>query len=425
MATYDFTLPDIGEGLHEAEIVGWLVKVGDEVKENDNIVEVQTDKAVVEISAPVSGRIEKFGAEPGEPVKVGETLVLFSGVDEQSAKGEAARETEVPDVPEKLPAEMKEAEEAEQPEEWKPKQRILAAPSVRKAAREAGVDLLTVEATGKGGKILAADLQRHIEEQSAEVSETPEARKPQQAARPETQREPAAEDWTEPIRGTRKAIFEGMTLAQSNAVMCTGVEEVNVTSLVRLRNELKPYAEQQTVKLTFLPFIIKAAARVLKQNPIFNASVDEAKMQIHYHGAVHIGIATSTEHGLLVPVIRHADRKSVLEIAKEIEELTEKARVRKLKAHELTGSTFTISNTGMTGGLFGTPIINYPEVAIMGIHKIEKRPIVVDDEITIGQMMMMSLTFDHRIIDGDPAGRFMNAVKTILQQPELLILDGK
>ncbi|MCP2035469.1 pyruvate dehydrogenase E2 component (dihydrolipoamide acetyltransferase) [Planomicrobium sp. HSC-17F08] len=407
MSNYHFALPDIGEGLHEAEIVTWLVKPGDRVEENDNIVEVQTDKAVVEISAPVTGEIEALGGEEGATVKVGDTLVVFSGVPSERAHGKTAEAVELPTPPETI---------AEK--ETKTAHRVLAAPSVRKAARVAGVDLADVVPTGKGGKILTADLQRHLET-SGQAPEQP------QPVLQETVSPASSQARTEKITGTRKAIFEKMTAAKQHAVMCTGMDEINVTKLVDLRKTLMPHAEEHQTKLTYLPFIIKAAAHVLKRYPLFNASVDEANMEIRYHEEVHIGVATATDNGLLVPVIKHADQKSVLELAKELEELSQKARDRKLKSHELTGSTFTVSSTGGGGGFYATPILNHPEVAIMGVHKISKQAIVVDDEIQIGHMMGMSLTFDHRIIDGEPSGQFMNGVKKLLETPELLILEGK
>ena len=423
MSTYDFKLPDIGEGLHEAEIVKWLVKEGDTVKENDSIVEVQTDKAVVEISAPVSGEIEKLGGEEGTAIKVGEILVRFSRISDERAQGAIAEEVEFPTPPEEV--QVSKASK-ENPVKKNPNDRILAAPSIRKAARDAGVDLREVNPTGKGGKILAKDLQRHLDNgQEQEKREQSEEQEISPLAANQHIVFPSTEDRIEKITGTRKMIFEKMTKAQRNAVMCTGMDEVNVSSLVQMRRTLMPNAEQQQIKLTYLPFIIKAVTHTLKRYPIFNSSVNEENMTIQYHQDIHIGVATATENGLVVPVIKHADKKSILEIAKEIEELTQKARNKKLKAAELTGSTFTISNTGSQGGWYATPIINYPEVAIMGIHKIKKQAIVVDDEIQIGHMMGMSLTFDHRIIDGEPSGRFMHHVKEILEKPELLILEAK
>ncbi|MGO1059406.1 dihydrolipoamide acetyltransferase family protein [Planococcus sp. FY231025] len=408
MPTYNFTLPDIGEGLHEAEIVRWLVQPGDQVKENENIVEVGTDKAVVEISAPVSGTIQALGGAEGSQVKVGKTLVVFTDVSDERAHGKAAEAIELPAVPVSHRVERKHGE------------RILAAPSVRKAARDAGVNLREVAPTGKGGKILAADLQRHLGVGAGQVPGTaqaaPVSKMPERSAFAEN-----AGARTEPITGTRRAIFNRMTAAKQHAVMCTGMDEVDATALVALRSSLLPHAEG----LTYLPFVIKAVTQNLKKYPVFNSSVDEENMEIRYHEAIHIGIATATEQGLLVPVIKNADRKSVLEIAAEIAELTQRARERKLAPSELTGSTFTVSSTGNGGGWYATPILNHPEVAILGVHQIKKQPIVVSDEICIGHLMGMSLTFDHRIIDGEPVGRFMGGVKELLEKPELLVLSAR
>lgn len=404
MTTYNFTLPDIGEGLREAEIVSWLVKIGDAVKENENIVEVQTDKAVVEISSPVTGRIARFGGEAGDIVKVGETLVVFDTA-ENRQEPERSDYTEI-------------RYNVSQPEKKKGPSRVLAAPSVRKAAREAGIELSHVTASGKNGKITSEDLMQYIEMQKDSTKLNEKSAEKQNAPildMPKTER----------ITGVRKAIFHKMTESKNNAVQCTGMDEINVTELVKMRDTLIPYANRDSIKLTYLPFVIKAVAHALRRQPIFNSSVDEEKMEIIYHESIHMGIATATEDGLLVPVIRHVDQKTVWELANEIEELTAKARNKKLSPGELTGSTFTISSTGGQGGWFATPIINYPEVAILGVHKIKKQPIIVEDTIEIGHMMGVSLSFDHRIIDGEPANQFMTTVKEILESPALLIMEGK
>ena len=296
--------------------------------------------------------------------------------------------------------------------------RIMAAPSVRKAARDAGVDLTKIVPTGPNGKILAIDLQRYIEQGNEGVYVDIPMQKPLEISR--------SEDLpSEKIKGVRKIIFENMKRSVSHAVHCTGMDKVNVSELVKVRSELLPYAEKVNVKLTYLPFVVKAVSIMLKKSPLFNSTVNEEEMLIIYNKEINIGIAMATEHGLIVPVIKNADQKSILEIAEELSELSKKAEDRKLKSSDLTGSTFTISNTGSKGGWFATPIINHPEVAIMGIHKIKKEPIIVDDQIKIGHMMGMSITFDHRVIDGEPAGIFMNGVAELLEKPELFILMSR
>lgn len=405
MTAYEFLLPDIGEGLHEAEIVTWFVAVGDYVKENENMVEVQTDKAVVEITAPVSGKIEALGGKEGEKITVGDVLVKFG-------------ETAVEKVASPIEKTREEQEETKLLPTKPSTTRIMAAPSVRKAARVAGVDLSKIVPTGKNGKILAVDLKNYIEQKqrNENIDVDIPLQKPQEIIGD-------IELESEKIKGVRKAIFENMKQSVSHAVHCTGMDKANVSGLVKVRSELLPYAEKLNIKLTYLPFIVKAVSIMLKKYPIFNSTVDEEEMLIIYNNEINIGIAMATEQGLIVPVIKNANQKSIIEIAKELSDLSNKARERKLISSDITGSTFTISSTGSKGGWFATPIINHPEVAILGIHKIEKEPIIVNDQIEIGHMMGMSLTFDHRVIDGEPSGNFMNGVAKLLEYPEKFLLE--
>ncbi|MCW1927392.1 dihydrolipoamide acetyltransferase family protein [Bhargavaea beijingensis] len=406
MREYIFRLPDIGEGLHEAEIVGWLVPEGSRVKENQDFVEVQTDKAIVEISSPVSGTLIRQGAAEGENVRVGDPLAVFS------VTGGVGRTA----TPQKFQGEESDLPTGERTDQPRSPIRILAAPSVRKAARDAGIDLLEVKGSGKAGKILMKDLESHKAKRDNGVHSA--------GIGAETSLSLEETDGAyelEKIKGVRKVSFDRMTKAAHTAALCTGMDEMDVTHLVELRQQLNDLTAR---KLTYLPFIVKAAARALRLNPVFNATVDEEKMELKKYRAIHIGIATATEEGLLVPVVRHADRLTIGELAAEIERLSEGARSRKLGPTELTGSTFTVSSTGGSGGFYATPIVNFPEVAILGVHAIKKRPAVVDDEIVIRQLMGMSLTFDHRVIDGEPAGKFMNDFKSLLEQPELFVLQS-
>jgi pyruvate dehydrogenase E2 component (dihydrolipoamide acetyltransferase) len=467
---YEFKLPDIGEGLHEAEIVTWFVKIGDFVKENDNVVEVQTDKAVVEISSPVTGTIHSLGAAEGEVVKVGNTLITI--LEESKSQNEPLSKQHQ-DIPshtfqqahqrplqtettmtqneessnrrtiqtasiEQIPATQKMQQsisiQSTSSSNRPLKKRVIAAPSVRKLARELGIDITDVPPTGKAGKVTDEDVRNfHRQSQNeaavALASEVEEYSLKGQSKDTKSMMEIERVDEVqgerrESIQGIRKVIYENMKKSTSTAIHCTGMDEVVITKLVEVRKQLQPYAESMGVKLTYLPFFVKALAKALKHHPIFNASVDDERMEIVYKKEIHIGIATATIEGLIVPVIKHADRKSVVEIAQEIQDLSTRARERKLKPAELTGSTFTISNTGASGGWFATPIINYPEVAILGVHSIKKRPIVVNDEIVIGHVMGTSLTFDHRVIDGEPANRFMAHVHTYIENPERLILES-
>lgn len=406
MGNYNFNLPDVGEGLHEAEILAWLVSEGDQVKENSDLVEIQTDKAAVLISAPVDGTIKTLGGEEGENVKVGDLLVQFVNV--------AAGSQTTGEEPTQSQEETKKVLDV--PKDKNPTKRILAAPSIRKAARNAEIDLRDVDGTGSAGKILKKDLEAYIGQQK---NQTEKVERPKAA--PVI---PTEEDHEVPITGLRKVIFENMEIAKSKAVHCTGMDEVNVTKLIEMRQTLLPFTEQHNIKLTYLPFIVKAVSIALKKHGIFNSTINEEAMTIVYKKEINIGIAMATEQGLIVPVIKNADQKSIVELAKEITELSEKASNKKLVANELTGSTFTISSTGPNGGMYATPVINYPEVGILGVHSIKKQPIVAGDQIEIGHLMGMSITFDHRIIDGEPAGRFMSEVGQLLNTPELFVLEG-
>ncbi|PDM39284.1 MULTISPECIES: dihydrolipoamide acetyltransferase family protein [unclassified Geobacillus] len=394
---YEFKLPDIGEGLHEAEIVRWFIQEGDEVSVDQPIAEIQTDKAMVEITTPVAGKVAALAGPEGATVKVGEPLII---VDQQGGGAHAK------------------AVEESKPEQRK--KRVIAAPSVRKRAREMGVPIEEVEGTGEGGRVTLADLERYVKErESASAAAAPAL----EAAETPAVHKPAVNEERIPIRGLRKKIAEKMVKSAYTAPHVTGMDEIDVTKLVKIRTSLVKQLETESVKLTYLPFVIKAVTRALKEHPIFNATIDEETNEIVLKKEYHIGIATATKEGLVVPVIKHADQKSIRELAIELAELSEKAHRHTLRVDELQGSTFTITSTGANGGWFATPIINYPEVAILGVHSIKRKPVVIGDEIVIRDMMGMSLTFDHRVIDGEPAGRFMRTVAQILEHPEQLLLD--
>ncbi|OQP04666.1 dienelactone hydrolase [Geobacillus sp. 46C-IIa] len=429
---YEFKLPDIGEGLHEAEIIRWLIREGDVVKADQPIAEIQTDKAMVEMTTPVAGKVVALAGSEGATVKVGEPLIVVET--EASAAGEAA------------PAEDSHREAVSVAQEGAPRparKRAIAAPSVRKRAREMGVPIDEVEGTGEGGRVTLADLERYVREReaAAAVAEAVPSEGSEAAILPSgsvaTERKADTAAWTSiasmervvpeeeriPLRGLRKKIAEKMVKSAYTAPHVTGMDEVDVTKLVEIRKHLASQLAEERIKLTYLPFVIKAVTRALKQYPMFNASLDEETNEIVLKKRYHIGIATATKAGLVVPVIRDADQKSIRELAIEIAELSEKAHRQALRLEELQGSTFTITSTGAGGGWFATPIINYPEVAIFGAHAIKRKPVVIDDEIAIRDMMGISLTFDHRVIDGEPAGRFMRTVAHNLENPEVLLLD--
>lgn len=430
---FEFKLPDIGEGIHEGEIVKWLVKEGDFVREDQPMVEVMTDKATVEIPAPRAGKILKLHAKEGEVVKVGSVLVTIEEVGE--AKPEPKREPVTVSVapqprpePEPVAAVATAAATAitapppPPSPTAAPAQRVLATPATRKLARELGIDISQVQGTGPGGRVTDEDVRRFA---AARTAPPPPAPAPKPTA-PAFAPSAAATDRREeriPLRGIRKRIVEHMHKSKTTAAHFTYVDEVDMTELIQLREQMKPLAEQKGVKLTYLPFIVKASVAALKEMPMLNASLDETTGEIVLKKYYNIGIATATDDGLIVPVVKDADRKSLLEIAAEIERLAKAAREGKIALQDIQGGTFTITSLGALGGLFATPIINYPEVAILGIHEIKKRPVVKDNQIVIREIMYVSLSFDHRLIDGDVGARFCKKIISYLENPKLLFLE--
>lgn len=425
MSKFEFKLPDIGEGVTEGEIVSWLVAVGDQVSEDQEMVEVMTDKATVTIGAPKAGTIAELRGAVGDVVPVGETLVVFdlSGGGEAAAESAPAAKPEpaataVGDIKEELPgtAQASSAPAAAAPASDEPP---LAAPATRKLARELGVDLKQVPGTGSAGRITREDVEAFAKKGSAPAAAAVPAPAPLPVSAPPR----AAEDVRLPIRGLRKRIFENMARSKRTAAHFTYADEVECSRLVEVRGRTKKYAEEAGVKLTFLPFIVKAVVSALKKNPQLNTWVDDTTMEMVQKSNYDIGIATATEAGLIVPVLRNADRLSIIEIAREIDRLAADARIGKTKQEDVGGSTFTITSLGKLGGLFATPVVNYPEVAILGVHEMKKKPIVVGDEIRVGQVMVLSLSFDHRIIDGHVGAEFAQDVVRLLQDPDRLLVE--
>lgn len=410
---YVLKFTDIGEGLHEAEILKWYVNVGDKVKVDDPIIEVQTDKASVEITSPKSGVIKTRKGEEGDTIYVGDTLVEIELENETSAvqvpaDGPKNKQDTTSSIYEKYPN-LKQSPNAK---------RIIAAPSVRKLAREMGVDLQEVTGTAKNARITKQDVLNFAKQKTIDVQPVQ-----QQTPEPVKQVNQVEHDEIIPIRGLRKKIYENMVKSKFTIPHTTGMDEIHADRLVQFKEELNRFS---SVKITYLPIIVKVVVEALKRNPIFNAAVDEENGHIVLKKQYNIGIATATSKGLVVPVIHHADQKSIEEIAMEIAELSNRAEEGKLSIHEIQGGTFTISNTGMQGGFFATPIINYPEVAILGVHKIVEKPVILPNrEIGIGKVMGMSLSFDHRIIDGAHVGMFMNDIKTALEHPEAWIIKAR
>lgn len=417
----DFKLPDIGEGVHEGEIVKWLVKVGDALKEDQPMVEVMTDKATVEIPSPVNGTVSELLVQEGQTIEVGKVIIKIAegGAKAESPKPEAPKAAApVRDVAQMAPATPAPAE-ADIPFT------VLATPATRKLARDLSVNLGQVPGTGMHGRVTKEDVQlAHAGKQAAEPRSshsavaTPSNLPANIVSKPFVQR---GELQRMPLKGIRKRISEAMSHSVHTAAHFTYVEEVDMGEVIKLRKDAMPEAEKKGIKLTFLPFIMKALVPCLIEFPYLNSSLDEEKGEIILKGDYNIGVATDTPQGLMVPVIKNVDRKTIWEIAYEIHTLAEKCRTGKVAVEDLKGGTYTVTNAGSIGGVFATPVINFPEVAILGVNAIRKRPVVKNDQIVIGDVMFLSMSVDHRVVDGADAARFMNRLIYFLQQPSRLV----
>ncbi|MEB3196237.1 MAG: dihydrolipoamide acetyltransferase family protein [Candidatus Sericytochromatia bacterium] len=428
---FEFRLPDIGEGVVEGEIVKWLVAEGQAIKEDEPIVEIMTDKATVEIPSPKSGTVARRFWTEGQICPVGQALVLI--VSEGSVGAAALPVTEV-DAPAKQEVVVAVASGSSNGHgsvkagtavlERPSGERALAAPATRKLARDLGVDLQLVPGSGPHGRVTRDDVQAFAAGPTlAPVASVPAIPVAVAATSPAISIAAGPGDERRPLRGLRRKIAEKMVQSAFTAPHVTTFDEVDMTALVGLRQRMKPRAEALGVKLSYMPFFIKAVIAALKQFPSFNASLDDTTQEIVIKRDYHIGFAAATDNGLLVPVIRHADRKSLLEIARDMADIAARTRAGKATAEELSGSTFTISNVGSIGGLFATPIINHPEVAILGVNNMQKRAVVLEDgTLAARDMMYLGLSFDHRVNDGAEAVLFLNAVIGYLKDPETLLM---
>jgi pyruvate dehydrogenase E2 component (dihydrolipoyllysine-residue acetyltransferase) len=405
----EFKLPDIGEGVSEGEILKWMVKEGEAVKEDMPLVEVMTDKVNVQIPAPRSGRAAKILVKEGEVAKVGQTLMV---IDEEGKAPSAV----VPPPPSASPQTPAAASQTSPPTARPPQpdSGVLATPATRRLARELGVDISGVRGSGPQGRITDDDVRGASSGQGQKAVSAPSP--------PQHPRAGANEEVV-PLRGIRKTIAERMVKSRQTAAQVTHVDEADMTELVQLREAFKGSAQKRGVRLTYLPFIIKALVPALKEFPYLNASLDEQSGSIVLKKYYNIGIATDTEQGLVVPVVKDVDRKDIFDLAGEIERLAESARKGTLSLDEVRGSTFTITNVGAIGGLFATPIINLPEVAILGLHKIAKRPVVRDGRIEVRDTTYLSLSFDHRVLDGAYAARFTTALAETLGDTKKLLSE--
>lgn len=415
----EFRFPDVGEGIHEGEIVRWLVHEGDQVRPDQPLVEVETDKAVVEIPAPRAGTILRRAVGEGEKIQVGEVLVVIGEAGERKAPVAPASvsvvgaldmaTTELPPSPEA--AQAARTASAAQP------QRVLAIPSVRKLARDLGVDLTQVTPTGPHGRIRREDV-LHAAQQRP-VPPAPPAAPLSPAGLERDQHGPVE---YEPLSALRRTIAHAMVTAAATAVPVTTTDEADVTELVALRERSNAAAAEHHVRITLLPFIMKALVAAMRQHPRFNASLDEAQHRLILKRYYHLGIATDTPEGLLVPVVKDVDQKSMMTLATEVARLTDLARSRRIPLTDLRGGTFTISNYGAIGGIFATPMLHLPEVAILGVGKLLQKPVVYGGEVVIRSILPLSLTFDHRALDGAEAQRFLNELITYLSDPARLVL---
>lgn len=408
MSEYIFNLPDLGEGLVEAEIAEWMVKVGDDVKEEDPIGAMLTDKAAVELSAPVSGRVVSLAGEVGDTIAVGAPMIIFETRDDQQVTDPEAS-TPAPVTVENTVASVAPAmgqKGPTQPQTGK----VLTSPSLRRQARESGIDLGQVSGSGARGRILRADLEKHVTDG------------PSGSPHPDGMKELSNEITETKVIGLRRKIAEHMSEANREIPHFAYVEEIDITALESLRQHLNNQKAAGEDKLTLLPFIGLALTRVLKQFPQCNALYDKERNVISQYTAVHLGIATQTPDGLKVPVVKHSESRSLNNLANEIRRVSTAARENTAKREDLMGSTITITSLGKHGGIASTPVINLPEVAIIGVNKAVDRPVVENGQIVIRTIMNLSSSFDHRFVDGYDAAMMIQALKAMLEQPACIFI---
>ena len=453
MALKEFKLPDIGEGIAEGEIVSWKVKPGQAVKEEDEFVEVMTDKATVTITVPFTGTIAELRCKEGDVVPVGSVIAV---IDAGAAGGAAPapapakpaaapaptpaapkaaaapapapvappKPATPPPVPVVVPAAAP-APAAAKPFVQASPGKVLAAPATRRRARELGIDLATVAASGPRGRITNDDLAAASAAPAAAPAGKPAAAGTGAPRFTPVAIAPAPAGRTEervPFRGMRRKIAEAMTRSKYTATHFTYVDDIDVTELAKIRGDAKKAFADKGVNITYLPFIMKAVVAAMREFPAMNSSLDEVTNELVIKKYYNFGIATDTDSGLIVPVIKDVDRKSISELAKDLQDLAARTRDGKVTVEDLTGGTFTITNAGNIGGLFATPVINFPEVSILGVHAIKETPVVRNGAIVIGKKMYLSVSIDHRLVDGATGARWMNVIKEHLEQPYRLLL---
>lgn len=437
----EFKLPEIGEGTAEGEIIKWLVAVGDEVAEDTPLVEVMTDKATVEVPSPRAGTIQEIQAQEGEIVDVGAVIMLFAGDGDAAATSPpAAPMPSSPETPEPTDADIAAARAMARAELGQPAaptnsweapapvaSRVLATPATRALARELTVDLSAITGSGKGGRVMREDVEAFASGAAAATATSATTLAASNtavaavAASVAVAAVPELEDRVA-FRGMRRRIAEKMVQAKTVIPHFTYVEECDMTEVVALRQQAKAIGATKGVKVTFLPFIVQAMVAALKDNPILNSTLDEEAEEIVIKRTINVGIATATERGLIVPVVKDADRLGIFDLAREIDRVAGEARAGKSQLADLQGGTITITSTGSLGGLLSTPIINHPEVAIIGVTAIRQRPMVRAGEIVIRDMLNLSLSLDHRMVDGYDGAVFLRQMIAYLEDPKLLLL---
>ncbi|WP_349401829.1 dihydrolipoamide acetyltransferase component of pyruvate dehydrogenase complex PdhC [Candidatus Phytoplasma solani] len=413
---FEFKFTDVGEGIHEGTITRWFFKIGDPIKEGDILVQVETDKLDVELTSPVTGTIIDMTHKEGDVINVGEMLVLIKEpgdteveVKQTTTASIASSATKTADI----------TAIKSNPNNTK---KVLATPLVRSLAKELGINLNTIKGSGFGGKILKEDIL--ASQKTIEKTKQTTAKSSLMTEETELKTVNAAEQ-TEIIKISRlrKAIAQKMVLSKNTIPETTLMDEINITALVTLRKQAKIQAEKQGIKLTFMAFIMKAVAIALEEFPIFNASYDDDKEEIILKKIINLGIAVDTKDGLIVPNVKNANKLNLLELAKNLQEVAKATTERKVQLEQLQNGTFTITNFGSLDISYGTPVINYPELAILGVGKISKKAIIENNQIIIADMLPLSLAIDHRIIDGADGGRFLKRIKELLSLPTLLLLS--
>lgn len=442
MAAKNIQLPELGEGVTEGELVKWLVKPGDKISPDQTVAEMMTDKATVEVPSPSAGVVKELKAKEGEVVEVGQTMLVIE-TDGATASAPTTKAAPAPSPAAKPAAAPVPSAMAMKPagsQALAPKTgggngmdihppvtdaKVLATPATRRLAREMGVDLNQMKGTGVAGRVTRDDVQHSGA--GATVAGTPSYQSPG-IPRPAYQGPAGALEERVAIRGIRKKIAENMQMAKHIIPHITLADEANVTALVSMREELKAQGEKLGVKITYLPFVMKALIAAIREFPMLNASIDDAAHEIVYKKYFNLGFAADTPNGLVVPVIKNADQKTIAQLSKEITELAKKARDGKLALDEMKGATITITNIGSIGSTYATPIINHPEVAILGMYKIQEKPVVKRGPdgavgIDVIKTMNFTVTSDHRLIDGAVAARFLQAFIGRIENPGVLMLD--